>query len=127
MAIVEDRQHDMRKHLRSLRYSNKQLKDYYVEQGGGLDGIVDLLSSQERTILTLSEMITAFANEEQFSSAEKVNIDEFFTDLEINHTCEISYDVIYDLDSMALTECGFLGNDDIIHSSSEDLLKELYS
>lgn len=127
MAIVEDRQHDMRKHLRSLRYSNKQLKDYYVKPEGGLDGIADLLSSQERAILTLSEMITAFANEEQFNAVEKVNIDEFFTDLETNHTSEISYDIIYDIDSMALTEYGFLGNDDTIQSSSEDLLKELYS
>lgn len=124
MAIVEDRQHDMRKHLRSLRYSNNQLKDYYVAQGCGLDGIADLLSSQERAILTLSEMITAFANEEQFSAAEKVNIDEFFTDLEINHTSEISYDVIYDIDSMALKEYGFLGNDDTTHSSPEDLYSQ---
>lgn len=127
MAIVEDRQHDMRKHLRSLRYSNKQLKDYYLEQEGGLDGIADLLSSQERAILTLSEMITAFANEEQFSAAEKVNIDEFFTNLEINHTSEINYNVIYDIDSVALKEYGLLGNDNTTHSSPEDFLKELYS
>lgn len=127
MAIVEDRQHDMRKHLRSLRYSNKQLKDYYVEHGKDINGVVDILSSQERAILTLSEMIAAFANEEQFGIAEKVNIDEFFTDLEINHKSEINYDVIYDIDSMALSEYGFLNNDDVIHNSPENLLKELYA
>ena len=127
IAIVEDRQHDMRKHLRSLRYSNKQLKGYFRDKEDVSEDIPELLNSQEKAILVLSDMITAFADEEQFGTPEKYNIDKFFTDLKLINSSDTKYTIIYDVDSTALAEYGLLTDEKTVYYSPADMLEYLYT
>ena len=85
---VRMRKHDMRPHLRQLA-SSERLMLHYIDNINNLEEIKKAMKKQiassHDALESISELVDHLSDEERFGEPERVNLNKFFEDLEINH------------------------------------------
>ena len=85
---VRMRKHDMRPHLRQLA-SSERLMLYFIDNISNSDELKKVLKEQiakgHDALEGLSELVDHLSDEERFGEPERINLNKFFEDLEINH------------------------------------------
>ena len=85
---VRMRKHDMRPHLRQLA-SSERLMLYFIDNISNSDELKKVLKEQiaksHDALEGLSELVDHLSDEERFGEPERMNLNKFFEDLEINH------------------------------------------
>ena len=109
LSEVSMRKHDMKPYLRELSSTAKLLKHLISIDNitDHIASIKDVINNQQIAIAKLNLLVDSLSDEEVFGVVERINLDKFFTELEINHPSTSRYDIIYDEDSISLMEYGF--------------------
>ena len=85
---VRMRKHDMRPHLRQLA-SSERLMLHYIDNINNLEELKKAMKKQivssHDALESISELVDHLSDEERFGEPERVNLNKFFEDLEINH------------------------------------------
>ena len=85
---VRMRKHDMRPHLRQLA-SSERLMLHYIDNINNLEELKKAMKKQivssHDALESISELVDHLSDEECFGEPERVNLNKFFEDLEINH------------------------------------------
>lgn len=85
---VRMRKHDMRPHLRQLA-SSERLMLHYIDNINNLEELKKAMKRQiansHDALESISELVDHLSDEERFGEPERVNLNKFFEDLEINH------------------------------------------
>jgi len=107
---VRMRKHDMRPHLRQLA-SCERLMGYYIENANSIDDLKKNLRNQLEhshvALDSLSAIVDRLSDEEKFGTPEMVNIDQFLTEIEINHDENEGFAIEYDCNRDAFRNAGF--------------------
>ena len=85
---VRMRKHDMRPHLRQLA-SSERLMLHFIDNISNSDELKKVLKEQiaksHDALESLYELVDHLSDEERFGEPERMNLNKFFEDLEINH------------------------------------------
>lgn len=105
--VVRTRKHDMMPYVRELGAFERMVR-HYISKENGMSDISEkmnsLLDKHHEALSKLSELIDVFSDEQQFGKTEQFNINEYFVDLEENHSDTSIYSIKYERDDEALSE-----------------------
>lgn len=106
-AEIKVRKHDMMPYIREMSSIVQLIKHYtQCDNDESIGNIIQLISKQEIAIQSLNSLIEALSVDETYGVAEKLNIQSYFHNLEMQHIDSLGYKITKAIDGMSMMQGG---------------------